>query len=114
MNKKVVGTVLGVAGCLLWFMPFVYVIFMGNEAYQAGNHIGGIAYLLLISSFAYAVLSWLEQIIPSIIAATLALVICLLFLLQAGAAVAWGLIALTIVSLVSVVLAVREKQSRNA
>lgn len=110
MNGKILGTILGVVGVLLWFMPLAYVNFMGMSAYQAGNHIGGIAYLLLLSSLAYAVLSWIEQHVPRIIAASLALVICLLFLVQAGTSVAWGLIALIIVSSVSIFLAVRDNK----
>ena len=71
---------------------------------------GGIAYLLLLSSLAYAVLSWIEQHVPRIIAASLALAICLLFLAQAGSSVAWGLIALIIVSSASIVLAIRDNK----
>jgi hypothetical protein len=110
MNGKILGTILGVVGVLLWFMPLAYVNFMGMDAYQAGNHIGGIAYLLLLSSLAYAVLSWIEQHVPRIIAASLALAICLLFLAQAGSSVAWGLIALIIVSSGSIVLAIRDNK----
>lgn len=114
MNDKILGTILGVLGVLLWFMPLIQVNFMEIDVYQAGNHIGGIAYLLLLSSSAYTVLSWIEQHIPRIIAASLALAICLLFLVQAGASVAWGLIALIIVSSGSIVLAIRDKKSLEA
>ena len=110
MNQKILGTILGVVGVLLWFMPLVYVEFMGVDAYQAGNHVGGIAYLLLLSTLAYAILSWLEQHIPRIIAASVALAICLLFLFQAGSSAAWGLIGLILVSIASIVVAVRDNK----
>ena len=105
MNQKVWGSVLGVAQVFLWFMPFAYVEFMGREMHQAGNNVGGIAYLLLFSSFAYSVLSWLELHIPSIIAGSVSALICLLFLWQAGSSSAWGLVILTGASIGSIVLA---------
>lgn len=118
MNGKVLGTILGVAGVLLWFMPLAYINFMGADAYQAGNHIGGIAYLLLFASLAYAVLSWIEQHVPRIIAASVALAISLLFLAQAGSSAAWGLFGLIVVSIAGIVVAIRDnkvlKQSTNA
>ncbi len=114
MNGKILGTILVVVGVLLWFMPLAHVNFMGMNAYQAGNHIGGIAYLLLFASLAYAVLSWMEQHVPRIIAASLALAICLLFAVQAGSSIAWGLIVLIIASFASIVLAVRDNKSVKA
>jgi hypothetical protein len=111
MKNKVIGTILGVIGMLLWFMPFVYVEFMGMKAHQTGQHIGGIAYLLLISSIAYAVLSWLEQHTPRIIASIVATAICLLFAVQAGASIAWGLLGLMIISAMGVALAARDIKS---
>ena len=114
MGGKTIGAVLGVVGVFLWFMPFAEVGFMGMNAYQAGNHIGGIAYLLLFSSLAYAALSWMEQHVPCVIAASVALAICLLFAVQAGSSIAWGLIVLIIASFASIVLAVRDNKSVKA
>lgn len=111
MNGKILGTILGVAGVLLWFMPLVYVNFMQVDAYQAGNHIGGIAYLLLLASLAYAVLSWIEQHVPRIIAASVALAISLLFLVQASSSAAWGLIGLIVVSIAGIVVAVIDNKA---
>jgi len=111
MNPKIVGTVLGIIAVFLWFMPLANVKFMGMAVYQAGNHIGGIAYLLLLASFAYVILSWMEQHVPRIIAASVATAICLLFLVQAGTSVAWGLMGLIVVSIASIVLAVRDNKS---
>lgn len=102
-TRKIIATVLGALGILLWFMPLAYVGDMGY--YQAGNHIGGIAYLLLFSFLAYGVLSWIEQHIPRIIAASVALAICLMFLFQAGGSAAWGLLGLIIVSIAGIALA---------
>lgn len=113
MNNKIIGTILGVVGVLLWFMPFAYINFMGVEAYQAGNHIGGIAYILLFASLSYAILSWIEQHVPRIIAASVALAVSFLFLAQAGSSVAWGLACLIIVSIASVVVAIRDNKARR-
>lgn len=114
MNGKIIGTILGVVGAVLWFMPLAYVNFMGVNAYQAGNHIGGIAYLLLLASLAYAGLSWAALHIPRIIAASVASAICLLFFVQAGSSAAWGLIGLIIVSIASVALAFRDIKASKA
>jgi hypothetical protein len=105
MNAKLIGASLGALGALLWFMPLAYLN-ADQTFYQTGEHVGGIAYLLLLSSLAYSALAWTQQYIPSIIAASLAFAICLLFLAQAGASVAWGLIALIIVNMLSISAAV--------
>lgn len=110
MDSKVKGVLLGVAGIILWFMPLIAwkQEFMGESMnmYQAGSNIGGIAYLLLLSSLAYAVLSWLNQHQLRIIAGGVASGICVLFLIHAGSSTAWGLIALSIVSAASIWFAV--------
>ena len=110
MNRKILGTILGVAAALLWFMPLAYVNFGGRDAYQAGNHIGGIAYPLLIASMAYAALSWMELHVPRIIAASVALAISLLFLVQAGTSTAWGLIGLIAVNGACIAVAFRDNR----
>ena len=71
MDKRVVGTLLGIAGVLLWFMPWMAFSMGEMEFHQTGSHIGGIAYLLLLSSLAYAVLSWVAQPMPRVIVAAL-------------------------------------------
>lgn len=113
MDNKMKGVLLGVGGLVLWFTPFAYVDFMGMNAYQAGQHIGGIAYLLLVASIAYAALSWVEQYQLAVVAAGVATGICVLFALQAGTAIAWGLILLLILSIVSIVFAVRSKKAKS-
>ncbi len=114
MDRKSIGTVLGVAGVVFWFSPLAYVNFMGTQAYQAGNHVGGIAYLLLFASLAYAAMSWTGQHVPRIIAASVALAISLMFLNQAGSTAAWGLYGLTAVSIVSILLAVQDNKASKA
>lgn len=112
MDNKLKGVLLGVASFILWFMPLASweQEFMGQmqSLYQAGYHIGGVGYLLLIASSAYAILSWFEQHQLRIIASVVALGICILLLIQAGSSVAWGLILLTIVSTGSAWLAISD------
>jgi len=114
MDNKIKGVLLGVAGIILWFMPLAAWSqdFMGRSMtmHQAGHHIGGIAYLLLLASLAYAALSWFEQHQLRIIAAAIATGICLMFFVQAGSNVAWGLIKLTIVSGVSIWFAITDNK----
>lgn len=102
MDNKVKGVLFGVAGIVLWFMPLAAwdQVFMGQSItmHQAGHHIGGIAYLLLVASIAYAALSWFAQHQLRIIAGCIAVGISLLFLVQAGSNAAWGLLALIAVS----------------
>ena len=121
MDNKIKGVLLGVAGIILWFMPLASwdQKFMQQTMtlHQAGHHIGGIAYLLL-SSVAYAALSWYEQHQLRIIAGSIATGISLLFLMQAGSTVAWGLLALIAVSGASIWFAIADnkktKEAKNA
>lgn len=102
MDNRMKGCLLGVAGVLLWFSPFVNIEFMGQTGmYQTGQHIGGIAYLLLLGSAVYAALAWQEKHELAMIPAGVALGVCLLFAVQANTSIAWGLIMLLIVSGVS-------------
>lgn len=112
MDKKAVGMLLGVAGVILWFMPFLSVkmgdynnMFHGLQLHQAGHHIGGIAYLLIISSAIYAVSAWLLNKQISIVAAVVTLGISAWLVIQVGSSVAWGLISLVAVAIASLILA---------
>lgn len=107
MNTKVVGAVLGAIGLFLWFQPFVM---LGGGYWQSGQHIGGIAYLLLIAMAAYSVLSWMELHVPQMIASGLALAILLWFFAQAGASAAWGLYSLIVLNFVGMAIAWRDEQ----
>lgn len=117
MDFKIKGVLLGVVAIIIWFMPFASwdQEFLDDivRIYQAGHHIGGIAYLLLVSSFAYAVLSWFEQHQLRMIAAGVASGICLFFLVQVGKNVAWGLLALIVVSGLRVWFAYMDEQRKK-
>ncbi len=97
MNNGTQDVVLAVAGVVLWFAPFQYVAFMGMAGYQSGAHIGGLSYLLLMAYVAYAVLSWKALRPLALIAAATGLGISLLFAVQAGTTIAWGLIGQVII-----------------
>lgn len=121
MNGKIVGTVLGMIGMLLWFMPLVKYgsgIYSGSNASpETGSDIGGIAYVLLAASIAYAASSWLNQHVLRIILSVLALVACVAVLYSHRSyAIAWGLVALMVVHLVGLALAaidnIRNKPNR--
>ena len=120
MDRRMFGLLLGVAGVGLWFMPLAYVnvgmfskMFEGMQLYQAGHHIGGIAYLLLLSSAVFAISSWILNKHISIVAATVLLGVSVLFLFQAGSSAAWGLICLLVVSLMCLVFAFKMKKAGN-
>jgi len=114
MNKKLIATLLGVSGALLWFMPLVNVEFMGQHMHRTGQHIGGIAYLILLAALAYTALSWMQQNVPRSIASGLAAAICGLFLFQARADAAWGLYALLLVNVGCLTLAVLDNMATVA
>lgn len=114
MNRKLVGCALGVLGLFVWFLPFAYVDFMGQTFVQSGQHIGGIAYLMLLAFAAYAVLSWLELHGPRMIGAGAALAVALLFLAQAGGSAAWGLYVAIVVSALSLWFAYRDSKTSVA
>ena len=105
MINKVFGTILGTLAIILWFMPMNYVSMMGMDMYQAGNHLGGIAYVVLACSFAYALMSWTTLHIPRIIVSVVATLVCLLMLAMLVDTFAWGLVAMTITSAISAILA---------
>ncbi len=111
MDSKMKGVLLGVGGIVLWFSPFTSFQFMGLTVTQSGQHIGGIAYLLLLASCAYAALSWVQQYQLALVAASVATGICALFAVQAGSSIAWGLIALLVLSIISIVLARRSQKA---
>jgi len=112
-----IGVAIGVAGIFLWFMPLASWTenFMGNNinVFQAGYHIGGIAYLLLFSMFAYSVFSWFKLHSLRIVAGALSLLICLMFLVQIGSNTGWGLIGLILVSILGIVLGIIDNKKQK-
>lgn len=119
MEERTKGVLLGVAGIVLWFAPMTQWDgnFMGEMTtlHQAGHHIGGVAYLLLLASAAYAVLSWFELHSLRAIAAGVAIGVCLLFMAQAGSRLAWGLVTLFVVSGLGFLFALAaDKRSRRS
>ncbi len=114
MDNKIKGVLLGVAGVILWFMPFSASEneFLGQVFYQqtSGSDIGGISYLLLVSLAVYAALSWYEQHPLRIIAAGVSIGIGLLFLIAAGSDVAWGLVALIGVAVLAILFAISDNK----
>lgn len=54
VNKQFYGVSLGLLVLFLWFQPFVDFGLM----YQSGQHIGGIAYLILFAGAGVMVFSW--------------------------------------------------------
>ena len=113
MDKRVVGTLLGIAGVLLWFMPWMEFSMGEMDFYRTGSHIGGIAYLLLLSSLAYAVLSWVAQPMPRIIVAALSTLLSGFFWLNAGEEAAWGLVWLCTVSGFSLLQAIERNSAER-
>lgn len=102
MDNKLKGVLIGVAGVILWFMPFAAweQEFMGQNMMmnQSGQHIGGIAYLLLLAAGGYAYWSWVQQHQLRIVAAAVMLGVSVLFAVRAGTSTAWGLIGLLLVA----------------
>lgn len=116
MKNKELGTLLGVVAVVLWFMPwgYVHIQFMGGiDMIQSGSHIGGGAYLILLGSFAYSVLSWMELHFPRLIASSLSLLLSMVFLFGFGINVAWGLIALTLSVGISAYLAFKDYKAQG-
>ncbi|MEJ2766006.1 hypothetical protein VV869_18800 [Photobacterium sp. MCCC 1A19761] len=114
MDRKTIGFLLGLSGMALWFMPLAYIdfggfggMFKGVQLYQAGHHIGGIAYFLLFASASCAITAWFQLKPLATLSATVASAICVWFLVQAGTSAAWGLIGLSLVSISSLVLALK-------
>jgi uncharacterized membrane protein len=113
MDKRIIGVAIGVAGIFLWFMPLASWTEDSMNFFQAGYHIGGIAYLLLFSMFAYSVFSWFKLYPLRIIAGALSLLICLMFLVQIGSNIGWGLIGLILVSILGIVLGIMDNKKQK-
>jgi peptidoglycan/LPS O-acetylase OafA/YrhL len=104
--SRAVGPSLGVLSLVLWFMPLVNVEPTGALAglrvmfpegvklYQAGQHIGGIAYLVLAAGVGCTYFSWRRQMMPSAVFAGLGLSVCAVFAIEASDSIAWGLVSL--------------------
>ena len=116
MNTKVIGLVLGILGVFLWFMPWAQWQheFRGEtiEAFQAGHHVGGIAYLVLIAATAYSVAAWKEQGTLQIVSAAVWLA-CTLLLFFQGDNLAWGMFALLGVAGVGLLLGVWQRNGES-
>jgi len=113
MDKRIIGVTIGVAGIFLWFMPLASWTEDSTNFFQAGYHIGGIAYLLLFSMFAYSVFSWFKLHSLRIVAGALSLLICLMFLVQIGSNTGWGLIGLILVSILGIVLGIMDNKNQK-
>lgn len=111
MECRTLGLTLGLLGCILWFMPWVAweQQFMGSlvPIHQAGNHIGGLAYILFAALGVSGLSAWMRQYQVQFIAGLVALGISGLYAWQAGENLAWGLVALLAVSLINLFVAWR-------
>ena len=74
--------------------------FGGMNMYQSGEHIGGIAYLMLLAPAVFAYFSWVKNHQLQFIAAGAQALLCLLFIVPRLAAgnVRFGIIALTLLA----------------
>jgi hypothetical protein len=111
---KWVASGLGIVTMWLWFMPWV-ILGDGSSSefyfYQSGQHIGGVAYLLLGFGTAYAFFSWLDVRGGRILVSLGGLLIALGYLVQVGRGVAWGLLGLCLVQCLSLGLALLKPRS---
>lgn len=57
MNKQFYGAGLGLMTLFLWFQPFLEF----GMFYQSGQHIGGIAYLILVAGAGVTIFSWTKN-----------------------------------------------------
>jgi hypothetical protein len=97
MNRKHYDAILCLLSVFCWFMPFHS---MGGESYQAGNHIGGVAYMTLVIPIVYFYFSWNEEVMMRFILASSQVAVCLWLLaprVSAGIAL-YGIISLTVVA----------------
>lgn len=82
-NRKTSGVVFGVLGLVLWFKPFIIFQFNPNDPfYKTGLEMGGMSYLLIVGSVAFAIFSWIEEMRLLTISAMLNLYVCLSYVLK--------------------------------
>jgi predicted membrane protein len=115
MTKKNIDVMLCVASIFCWFLPFYSIsgmFGMANnvEYYQSGEHIKGIAYLMLIAPVAFAYFSWTANSQLKLIAAGSQLLLCALFVLSHVGSLKYGLILLFALALYMVVKSLPPKK----
>lgn len=105
-TKQIIDILLCVASLLFWFEPFNSVsfgmkdVFPETEMYQSGEHIGGLAYLMLIAPLTFAYFSWKENLHLKLISGGTQLLLCTILLIPRLFAgnVKYGIIILTILA----------------
>jgi hypothetical protein len=109
-NKQIIDILLGVTSLIFWFQPFNSVsfgndMFQGSEMYQSGEHIGGLAYLMLILPVVFAYFSWQENHQFKLISGGTQLLLCVIFLIPRLSAgnVKYGIIILTFLAVAMIV-----------
>ena len=113
MDKRVVGTLLGIAGMLLWFMPWMAFSMGDMEFHRTGSHIGGIAYVLSHKLNRSTGNRPPPQPVPRIIVAALSVLLSGFFWLNAGEAAAWGLVWLCAVSVIALLQAIERNSAER-
>ncbi len=120
-TKQIIDILLCVASLLFWFEPFNSVSFGMNglfperEMYQSGEHIGGIAYLMLISPVAFAYFSWKENLHLKLIAGGTQLLLCTILLIPRLFAgnVKYGIIMLSVFAVAMIVRSIEKFNQSN-
>jgi hypothetical protein len=106
MDKKMIGTTLGVVGVILWFQPFVSF----GRLFQSGQHIGGLAYVLLAASIIFATASYFEKFDLVKLLSFVILGLTSLLVFQYMGKSGWGLISYLILAIYSVYYALEPKK----
>lgn len=112
-TKQIIDISLCVASLLFWFQPFNSVSFgsydmlniYGYQMYQSGEHLGGMAYLMLIAPVAFGYFSWKEEDQLKLISAGTQLLLCKIYLLPRLFAgnLKYGIVMLTVFAIGMVV-----------
>lgn len=109
LSSNISGLVLGVVGILLWFAPWAQWQgeFMGQTRtlFQSGQHMGGIAYVVLLAAAGYALGAWQCRRQLQLLAAGVWLLVAGLHFARAGGA-AWGLCGLLVTACLALLRAV--------
>jgi len=92
---------------ILWFMPWRAVDLgflpremladFGTDLVQSGQHIGGLAWLMLALAIGFGIAGWLRQRLLAAMLAGAGALIGMVFVASVGSDMRWGLAATTIV-----------------
>jgi hypothetical protein len=102
VDNKGIGALLAALSAYFFYQPFVR---FNDVFYQSGEHLGGIAYALILLPIAFAVANWFRQKQLALLFSICATLLSVQYLIRIGPAnAAFGIWCIFICSVIMVIL----------